>query len=52
MSDRIILESPFGIIGKIITRLFLKKYISKFLIERNETIKEYAETQKWKLILK
>ena len=52
MNDRIILESPFGIFGKMGTGLFLKKYISKFLIERNETIKEYAETDKWKIILK
>ncbi len=52
MSDKIILESPFGIFGKMGTSLFLKKYIRKFLIERNETIKEYAETDKWKTILK
>ena len=51
MSDKIILESPYGIIGKIVTRLFLKNYITTFLKERNETIKEYAETEKWRTIL-
>ena len=51
MFDKIILESPYGIIGKIITYLFLKNYITTFLKERNETIKEYAETEKWRTIL-
>ena len=51
MTDRIIIESPYGMVGKIVTRLFLKNYITKFLKERNEVIKEYAETDKWKMIL-
>ena len=51
MSDKVILESPFGFFGKIITSLLLKAYIIKFLRERNRVIKEYAETDKWKTIL-
>jgi ligand-binding SRPBCC domain-containing protein len=51
MSDKIILESPYGVIGKIVTRLFLKNYIERFLKERNVVIKEYAETEKWRTIL-
>jgi hypothetical protein len=34
-----------------VNTLFLKSYLEKFLIKRNEVIKEYAETQKWKTIL-
>jgi ligand-binding SRPBCC domain-containing protein len=44
-------ETPYGIIGKIVNRVFLAAYLEKFLIKRNEVIKDYAETQKWKAIL-
>ena len=43
MKDRIILEAPYGIMGVLAMALFLKKYIQRFLIERNKTIKQYAE---------
>ena len=33
------------------TQLFLKNYMRNLLLQRNEVIKEYAETQKWKAIL-
>ncbi len=49
--DLIDFETPFGKIGKIANALFLKSHLEKFLIKRNEVIKEYAETQKWKAIL-
>lgn len=49
--DKINFETPYGTLGKIANKLFLKKYIEKFLIKRNTVIKEYAETQKWKTIL-
>ena len=51
MIDLIDFESPYGIIGKIANRLFLRSYIEKFLIKRNIVIKDYAETEKWKTIL-
>jgi ligand-binding SRPBCC domain-containing protein len=51
MIDIIEFETPYGRIGKIVNRLFLKGYIEKFLLKRNAVIKEYAETQKWKAIL-
>lgn len=44
--------SPLGILGKLADVLFLKKYMTNFLILRNDTIKEFAETEKWKEILK
>jgi ligand-binding SRPBCC domain-containing protein len=51
MIDLLNFETPYGNIGKIVNSLFLKSYLEKFLIKRNEVIKEYAETQKWKAIL-
>lgn len=44
-------ESPYGIIGKIFSSLYLKKYLEKFIIHRNIIIKEYAETEKWNVLL-
>ena len=52
MRDIILLEAPFGLLGKIVMSIFLKNYFEKFLIERNAMIKEFAESDKWKLILK
>lgn len=43
--------SPLGILGKLADSLFLKKYMTGFLRKRNETIKEFAESNEWKLIL-
>lgn len=51
MKDRIILEAPYGILGKLATALFLKNYIKRFLKERNKTIKQVAENGRWKKIL-
>ena len=51
MIDLINFETPYGRIGKMANAIFLKRYLEKFLIKRNEVIKDYAETQKWKTIL-
>ncbi|ARV14452.1 SRPBCC family protein [Polaribacter sp. SA4-12] len=45
-------ESPLGFLGKIADFLFLKRYMHHFLLERNIVIKEYAESGKWKEVLK
>ena len=44
-------ESPLGILGVLADSLFLKKYMTGFLEERNKMIKEFAETDQWKEIL-
>jgi ligand-binding SRPBCC domain-containing protein len=44
-------KSPFGIFGKIADSLFLEQYMTGFLVERNQIIKEFAESEKWKLVL-
>ena len=51
MIDLVDFESPYAVLGKIVNSIFLKKYIEAFLVKRNTTIKEYAETGKWKVIL-
>ncbi|GEN66427.1 SRPBCC family protein [Chryseobacterium rhizosphaerae] len=43
MTDRFEFESPFGIIGKLLNRIYLTHYLKTFLLERNELIKTIAE---------
>jgi ligand-binding SRPBCC domain-containing protein len=47
MIDIFHFESPLGIFGKIFNSLILKKYMSRFLIERNQIIKKIAESENW-----
>ena len=51
MKDSFEFQSPFGIFGKLFNELILTKYLKQFLIERNNMIKTFAETDKWKSIL-
>ncbi|WP_317124918.1 SRPBCC family protein [Chryseobacterium nematophagum] len=43
MIDIFEFESPFGMIGKVFNRIFLKNYLKNFLLERNKLIKSTAE---------
>lgn len=44
MIDYFDYTSPFGILGKLADFLFLKNYMSKLLVKRNQIIKTYAES--------
>jgi ligand-binding SRPBCC domain-containing protein len=44
-------ETPYGGLGKLVNQLFLTSYLQKLLEQRNQIIKEYAESEKWKLLL-
>ena len=46
MKDVFDFKSPFGPIGYLFNKLILTKYMTSFLINRNEVIKKYAESQK------
>ena len=48
MTDIFELQAPLGIFGKLAEFLFLKKYMKKFLVIRNEFIKEVAEGEEWR----
>ncbi len=45
MTDIFEFESPFGVIGHLFNKIFLKNYMRNFLIERNKIIKVTAETK-------
>ena len=51
MTDYFDYESPFGILGKLADKLFLLKYMTALLAERNRIVKDFAETDKWKKIV-
>ena len=51
MKDYFEFHSPFGFLGRLFDELFLTKYLQKLLVERNCVVKEYAETEKWRLVL-
>ena len=43
MTDKLCYETPFGILGKLFDELFLRKYLTNFLLERNRVLKELSE---------
>jgi ligand-binding SRPBCC domain-containing protein len=51
MIDIVEFESPWSFIGRLFNKLYLKNYLKNLLVKRNDTIREYAVTDKWKLIL-
>lgn len=51
MIDEVSFESPHGVFGKILNRLFLTGYMKTLILSRNETIRTYAESTKWEALL-
>lgn len=43
--------TPYGTIGRWFEKVYLKRYMTKLLQFRNKVIKEYAESEKWRVIL-
>jgi ligand-binding SRPBCC domain-containing protein len=48
MSDRFEFKSPLGILGGIVDWIFLKDYMRRFLVQRNEVLKQLAESEEWR----
>jgi ligand-binding SRPBCC domain-containing protein len=51
MIDEFIFQSPYGFIGNLVNRFYLTNYMKQLLTNRNEIIKQYAESNKWKIVL-
>ena len=51
MIDEFEYESPLRILGQIADSLFLKRYMTKFLKNKNEELKQVAEGNEWERIL-
>lgn len=52
MTDVFDYTSPYGILGSVADALFLKRYMTNLLVERNRIVKEYAEDKSKHLLLK
>jgi ligand-binding SRPBCC domain-containing protein len=44
-------EIPYGTAGKLFDKFYLHSYMTKLLHQRNDTIREFAESDKWKRLL-
>lgn len=44
-------ESPYGMMGHWLNNLYLTNYMKRLLEQRNKTIKEFAESERWKKLL-
>jgi ligand-binding SRPBCC domain-containing protein len=42
---------PRDLIGKLLGKVYLKKYLEQLVMKRNEVIRSYAETEKWRAVL-
>jgi ligand-binding SRPBCC domain-containing protein len=51
MVDRFEFESPFGILGRMADRVFLFGYMRRFLVKRNQVLKNLAESEDWRKYL-
>ena len=51
MVDRFEFESPFGILGRTVDRVFLSGYMRRFLVRRNQVLKNLAESEDWRKYL-
>jgi ligand-binding SRPBCC domain-containing protein len=47
MIDQCHFETPYGIIGKLVNKFHLTKYMAALLARRNQMIKEVAESNLW-----
>jgi ligand-binding SRPBCC domain-containing protein len=47
MSDRFEFKSPLGILGAIADRFFLASYMRRFIVRRNDVLKQLAESSEW-----
>jgi ligand-binding SRPBCC domain-containing protein len=48
MRDEFEFEAPLGWLGKLFSKFILESYLKKFLIKRNQMLKETAESGMWK----
>lgn len=51
MIDLIHFEAPYGSFGKFFNRIYLTRYMRRLIENRNNIIKEFAETDKWMKVL-
>ena len=51
MIDLVEFGLPRDIIGKLLAKMYLRKYLEELILKRHEAIKLYAETERWRAVL-
>ena len=51
MIDLVEFEVPYGSFGKLFSKLYLTGYVKNLIEQRNKSIKEFAESEKWRKFL-
>ncbi|MCW3462555.1 SRPBCC family protein [Chitinophaga nivalis] len=51
MIDIMDFGTPYGWMGRVFEKIYLNRYMTKLLQLRNRAIKDYAESDKWRVIL-
>lgn len=51
MIDIMEFGTPYGKLGKLLERFYLNKYMTRLLERRNRVIKDFAESEKWRVVL-
>jgi ligand-binding SRPBCC domain-containing protein len=51
MKDKFCFTAPFGVLGGMVERLFLTRYMTQFLFRRGQALKNLAESDEWKRFL-
>lgn len=51
MRDEFNYYAPFGLLGRIVERTVLTRFMRSFLIERNRVLKTIAESDRWRTFL-
>ena len=51
MIDLVEFEGPRDLLGSLASKFFLKSYFEAIVKKKNDLIRQYAETEKWKAVL-
>jgi len=51
MEDELRFSAPFGVLGSLAETLVLREYLTRFLRERNQFVKQVAESEMWRKYL-
>ncbi|UYQ92756.1 SRPBCC family protein [Chitinophaga horti] len=51
MIDVMDFGTPYGKLGRLFEKLYLHRYMQRLLEHRNEVIKDFAESEKWRVVL-
>jgi ligand-binding SRPBCC domain-containing protein len=47
MRDEIRFSAPWGVLGRLASRMFLRRHLTEFLAHRNAVLKQVAESDEW-----